>query len=117
MSYEFYKVLHILCIVLVSGFAGAQFFAEKAPKYVKIISGVASLIILVSGMGLIAKIGLPHGAPWPLWIKIKLGLWVLIAGLAPVLGKRLPVDKKKFGYLYVSTMLLITIFVAVTKLA
>ena len=116
MSYEIYKVIHILCIIIVASGIGAQFLSDKSPKFIKILSGIASLLIMVSGMGLIARIGLPHGAPWPIWIKVKLVLWLVIAALGPIMAKRL-VEKKKYGYFVMIALFLITIVVAITKLA
>ena len=115
MSYEFYKVVHIFCIVLAASFAGAQFFAKQTPKYVKIVSGVASALILVSGMGLISRIGLSHGASWPLWIKVKMGLWLLLASLGPILGRRLAEDKKRYGFSLIIILFFITILTAISK--
>ena len=116
MSYEFYKVIHLVCIILVVGAVAIQFFKIDAPKSTKILSGLGSVLILVSGMGLIARLGVPHGAPWPIWIKVKLGLWVAIAALAPILAKRMK-SNRALGYYGLIVLFIAAIFTAVTKLA
>lgn len=41
--------------------------------------GVALLVVFVAGFGLMAKRGIMGGG-WPLWIWIKLALWLLLGG-------------------------------------
>jgi len=116
LSYEFYKVLHVLMLVLFVGSIGAQFFAEKAPKSTKIISGVASLLLFVAGMGLIARIGINHGEGWPIWIKIKIGLWLAVSALGPILAKRLAdAGKRQAAYYGIIVLIFAAIYVAVNK--
>jgi uncharacterized membrane protein SirB2 len=74
-------------------------------KLKKILMGVMSLIILVAGMGLIARLGIPHGEPWPLWLKAKLGIWAVVVIGAPVVNKRFSVHAHK--YFWVCTVLLV----------
>ena len=114
MSYEFYKVLHVLFIVLFVGAIAAQFFSDKAPKSTKIISGISSFLIFVAGMGLLARIGIGHGEGWPLWVKVKLGLWILISALGPILAKRLK-SNRQFGYYGIIVLIFIAIYMAVNK--
>lgn len=116
MSYEFYKVLHLVCIFLFVGAIAIQFFSDAAPKSAKIISGVTSLLIFVAGMGLIARIGISHGEGWPLWLKAKVGLWVVISALGPILAKRLK-EKRQLGYYVTMLFVFAAAYVAVTKLA
>ncbi|OIQ17126.1 MAG: hypothetical protein BM556_12995 [Bacteriovorax sp. MedPE-SWde] len=116
MSYEFYKVIHVFMIVLFVGSIAIQFFLENSPKSAKIISGVSSFLIFVGGMGLLARIGVSHGTGWPLWVKVKVGLWVLVAALGPILAKRLK-SNRQFGYYAILVLIFSAIYVAVTKLA
>ena len=116
MSYEFYKVIHVLCVVLFVGAIAAQFFSDKAPKSTKIISGVTSALIFVAGMGLLARLGFGHGESWPLWVKVKLGLWIAVSALGPILAKRLK-EKRQLGYYGIIVLVFIAIYMAVNKVA
>ena len=88
MSYETYKIIHLTFLVLAFSGLGINLFAKSGNKFFKILGGVSALMILVSGMGLIAKIGTSHGEPWALWIKLKFVIWALIGIGAPVVAKR-----------------------------
>lgn len=89
ISYEVYKILHILSIVVFFSASTAAFFTDL-PRYMKIISGVATLFIFVAGMGLLARIGLDHGAGFPFWVWAKMAIWLVLAILLPVGAKRAP---------------------------
>ena len=52
------------------------------------------LLILIAGFGMMARLEISHS--WPLWIWIKLVIWVLLAGY-PVLLKR---QQKPSGFLF-----------------
>jgi uncharacterized membrane protein SirB2 len=116
ISYEVYKIIHFTCLILMVGGFSISFFATNTPKYIKIISGVASLLMMVSGMGLIARIGIGHGASWPLWLKLKLTMWLVISITGPVLGKRL-VEKRQMGYFIMMILFFATIMIAISKFA
>lgn len=51
--------------------------------------GISSLLILVAGFGLMARIGVSHQG-WPLWIYLKLGIWLVLAAATPLVLKRFP---------------------------
>jgi len=76
-----YHILHLLSLVLLTGgtfygFAGAP--ASK--KTVMIVTGVASLLMLISGFGLLAK--LQYGFPG--WVIVKLVCWLGLSALAGI---------------------------------
>lgn len=97
MPTEFYKVLHVLGIMLLFASLGGMALLglrggddrEVAPlrRVVMIGHGVAMLVILVAGFGLMARLGIMSG--WPTWIYIKLALWLVLGG-AVVLVRRVP---------------------------
>ncbi len=68
-------------------------------RSLSIIGGVASLLIFVTGMGLMARLGIRHTEAWPLWIKVKMGAWLVLTVGAPVVGKRAPKLGKVFYFL------------------
>lgn len=99
MSYEFYKILHLVGLmimffgfggVVVSAFAGIP-LQGKSKAMAFITHGIGLLFILVSGFGMAARLGLV--AQLPGWVHAKIGIWVLM-GLAISLAKR----KGKIGW-------------------
>jgi len=85
MPYEFYKVLHFLGLILtLSGLIGlmASFLTlpSELPRKLRVLwmsmHGTGLLIILVSGFGLAARLGLVGGLPT--WVKAKIAVWVVV---------------------------------------
>lgn len=81
MSPAFYHVLHIVSLIVLTGgtfygFAGAP----ESKKKVMIFTGIASLVMLVSGVGLLHK--LQYGFPG--WAIVKLVCWLGLSALAGI---------------------------------
>ena len=90
MSENFYRVLHYGSLFFFLSGLGISFFTDNKNVANKIVSGIASLLILVAGMGLIAKaLQIGHGSSWPAWIHAKITVWALLAIGGPILAKRL----------------------------
>ncbi|WII71338.1 hypothetical protein QJS83_12780 [Bdellovibrio sp. 22V] len=93
MSYQFYKVLHLIGFMLLFfGFGGILLSAYSKTELKKparimgmVTHGLGLLIILVSGFGMAARLGLVSGLP--AWVQAKIGIWVLL-GVAISLVKR-----------------------------
>lgn len=107
MSHTFYNLLHLFGIMLMLSALGAAVAGAAAgddkPRLKKLAGmahGVALLIILVGGFGLLARLGFSSG--WPLWIWLKLLIWLLF-GAATVLVRR---AGEKSGWLLVALPLL-----------
>ena len=81
MSPIFYYILHVSSVLVLTAYT---FYAFAAPletrKRVMMITGIASLLALVGGFGLQAKLG--YGFPG--WIIVKLVCWLGISALAGV---------------------------------
>jgi len=81
MSPTFYHVLHLISVLVLTGYT---FYAFAAPaesrKKVMIITGVASLLVLIAGFGLQAKLAVG----WPGWIFVKLVCWLGLSALAGI---------------------------------
>jgi cytochrome bd-type quinol oxidase subunit 2 len=100
MSYEFYKVLHLLAILFVfttlGGLAMIAWLSRGgtptdelrfARRTLAIINGIAILIVFVAGFGLMARTGVAMSA-WPIWIYGKIGVWLLVAASIAVVRRR-----------------------------
>ena len=94
--YEFYKVLHLLAILVLftamGGLAmvtlrgGTDEEMKAARKPLMIAHGVALLVILVAGFGMMARLQM-MGSGWPGWIFGKVGVWLAL-GAGTALVKR-----------------------------
>jgi hypothetical protein len=93
MTFETYKIIHMIGLALLMiGLAGVLFaFATSkiVPGKVKMLGfafhGLGLLLIIVSGFGMAARLGIMAGLPG--WLYGKLGIWVLMA-LGASLAKR-----------------------------
>ncbi len=86
MSYEVYKVLHILGILTllcalggtaILSLLGATKDQPGARKLLMAMHGIALVLILVAGFGLMARKGIGHGGGWPGWLYGKLAIWLV----------------------------------------
>lgn len=96
ISLTVYKVVHVAGIGLLFAALGAAALASaqgllqdrnRARKIIGIAHGTALVLMLVSGFGLLARLGVT-GA-WPLWVWAKIALW-LVLGAATALIRRVP---------------------------
>lgn len=94
MTYEFYKVLHLFSIALVlvslGGITlhvmnGGSKASNGNRKLVMMTHGIGLLLLLVSGFGMHAKLGLPG---LPLWLLGKLIIWLLFGGMVAIIYKK-----------------------------
>lgn len=99
ISYEVYKIAHLFCIMLYFTASAILLWYGGRVRSLSIVGGVASLLILVSGMGLMARLGIGHTESWPLWIKVKMSIWLVLTVGAPVVSKRVPKLGKIFYFL------------------
>jgi hypothetical protein len=83
MSPAFYHIAHLVGLIFVFTGFGALLSAETARSAMK-WHGIGLVISLVSGFGLVAKLGLSYSSPW---LIVKMALW-LVLGFLPVLARR-----------------------------
>lgn len=81
MSPAFYHVLHVFSLIALTGgifygFAGSP----DTRKKVLMLTGIASILQLVSGVGLLHKLG--YG--FPVWAIVKLVCWLALSALAGI---------------------------------
>lgn len=117
MSPQFYQVLHLLGVILLffslGGMVLRQFgggsTGDDGRKTAGMTHGIALIILLVSGFGLLAKLqlGMPH------WVWVKLGLWLLLGAMV-VLVRKLP-WYSKLWWLLIPVLGLIAAYLGVFK--
>lgn len=91
MSYDLYKIIHLISLfALVSGVI-LMLFTKKQEhpdphlkKGAGILHGVGLLISIISGIGLTHK----SGVGLPPWVFLKMLIWLCL-GITPIMTKRL----------------------------
>jgi hypothetical protein len=82
MSPTVYYILHVFSVLVLTGYT---FYAFAAPaetrKKVMMITGIASLLALVGGFGLLTKLYNNQFAPW---VIVKIVCWLGLSALAGI---------------------------------
>ena len=79
MSPTIYYILHVTAVLVLTGYTFYAFAAApETRKRVMMITGIASIVALVGGFGLQAKLN--YGFPG--WIIVKLVCWLGLSALA-----------------------------------
>ncbi|MBV9880790.1 MAG: hypothetical protein JO180_09865 [Gemmatirosa sp.] len=88
LPYTFYKVVHIIGIILLMSALGAVSIhvlnggtraTNRARGLVAGLHGTGALLILVGGFGMLARLGFQHGAMFPGWLLVKLAVWLVLS--------------------------------------
>ena len=94
MPYEIYKILHLAGIfLLTTGLVGVLTLAwaghgvtGKVKTFAFITHGTGLLFLLVSGFGLLARLGLAR--EMPSWVYVKLLIWAIFGGFIALLKRK-----------------------------
>lgn len=104
MSPTFYHILHVFSVLAMTGFTFYAFAADPATrKRTLALSGVASLLALVAGFGLQAKLSVG----FPGWLIVKIVCWLGLAALTGI-GYR-----RRGAAAALSLVTLVLVFIAV----
>lgn len=114
ISYEFYKILHIFSLIGIIMSLTANSLLPVPKKWSKIIGMISSLLLFVAGMGLLARTGVSHGEPWPVWVKVKVLIWFVLALGGPFLMKRFP-TKRSYVLAGGIGLLMVAVFLVIFK--
>jgi uncharacterized membrane protein len=97
LPYTFYKVLHIIGIVLLMSALGGVTVhvinggtrqSNRIRGLVAGLHGLGALCILVGGFGMLARLGFKHGSMFPGWLLVKLAVWLLLAASLTIAYRR-----------------------------
>ena len=109
MALIIYHILHVASILVLLGYT---FYAFAAPaetrKRVLMIIGIATLLVLVSGFGMLARMGLG----FPGWAIVKFVCWLGLSAVAGMAYRR----RQLAGLLMFLTLALAIIAVAMVYL-
>ncbi|MEO7521698.1 MAG: hypothetical protein ABIW79_07775 [Gemmatimonas sp.] len=85
---DFYEILHILGIamlfVAIGGVSvhaanGGTTGTSATRSLVGSVHGIGSLLILVGGFGMLARIGFQHDSGFPPWLIGKIAIWLVLS--------------------------------------
>ena len=106
MSYEFYKLLHLTGVfmtlfaiggMLVHAINGGNKTSNKFRKGVSITHGVGLLFVLVSGFGILAKLGTT--SELPMWLIGKILIWLSFGGVVVTIYKKPQTARSLWSFL------------------
>ncbi len=88
MNPVIYKIIHLASVVILFVVLGAGVYtsSNKSNKLAGALHGIALVLILISGFGLLAKI---WDNSWHWWVIAKLVIWFLLGGSYALAKKRL----------------------------
>lgn len=87
---DFYEILHIVGIALlfvaiggvsVHAANGGNKSTSSTRPLVGSVHGLGSLLILVGGFGMLARMGFQHGGSFPGWIIGKMIIWLILSAI------------------------------------
>lgn len=120
MPYEFYKILHLAGLIVLISVVSALIYRTwadnnapiKGKRFLMVLHGIAVVVMLVSGFGLLARLGIMSS--WPTWVWIKLAAWFFVI-VSPSLVMRVPSSRKFMWWLF-PAVLIATAFAVIYKI-
>lgn len=94
MNYHDLKILHIFFAVLTIAMSTALFYGGST-KLRQVVTGLSCLLLLGTGFAIMGRFGIQHSGPYPVWINVKLGMWIALTIATPIVAKRFPEKSKR----------------------
>ena len=122
MSYEAYKVLHLVAIlvlfavlggVAVHAMNGGTRTGNAARRVVSALHGLALVVALLAGFGLVSRLDLMSGGI-PLWVWGKVAVWIA-AGLLLAVPYRKPAWARPILVVVLPLLAAVAVWLAVYK--
>lgn len=95
IPYAVYKAVHYLGIFVLVAALGAALgrrlgadLPDPLARRFAVIHGTALFLVLLGGFGMLARLGVDHGAIFPGWVWAKLGVWSVLGGVLFVAARR-----------------------------
>jgi hypothetical protein len=119
--YHFYKFFHIAGLsLLVAGLflIVAHFYQNPNPdkslrKTGFLLHGAGLLLVLVSGFGMLARLG-PAAAGLPQWVLVKIGIWISLGVIVAFIKRK--AEHQRLWTSLIIGLLLAAFYVAIFKL-
>jgi len=83
MNITLYHILHVFSLLVLTAHTYMA-FANPAPENRKrtlMVTGIASLLLVISGCGMVTKLGFSFGSGW---VVVKLLCWLAFSALAGI---------------------------------
>lgn len=83
IPFEAYKVIHIVGVMLLLLSLGGYLTlsmsgSDRGKRLAAVTHGISVVIILVAGFGLLARMGFFGAEGWPMWVWLKLLIWLIL---------------------------------------
>jgi len=91
------KLFHVSSIIVFITLSSIILWYGGRSKSLNITIGVSTLVILLTGAALMSAHGWSLWTTWPLWVKVKILIWLLLGMMIPIISRRFP-KLGKIGY-------------------
>lgn len=113
-----YKVIHIsgvffLLFSLSSLIILSKNNLNRGKTIFSMVHGVSLFLIILGGFGLLARTGISNGSDWPLWVWVKLIIWLMM-GISVYLIKKYP-GYSTYFWVLIPVISIISAYMAVNK--
>lgn len=87
-SYQFYKLVHLIGLVILMAALGGIALAApthgdlssvRARRLLSALHGLGIFLLLLGGFGLLARLGIVQGTSWPGWVWVKVVIWGILS--------------------------------------